>query len=158
MLKTSFSILLLCLMGCKPPEGEATQQIQTPETQTSADTFEPYTDTLMNTADTLSREQAALVLKLINPKFRKPSDISTIKPEKLPEAYLNLLKTHERYADSSEAYGPFFRMLNAELDKHYSKLEQESALPDSARLQIASVMSDLRGKLAKKPELKAESR
>lgn len=158
MLKTSFSLLLFCLMGCKPPKVEATQQIQTPEAQILADTFDSETELQVNASDTLNRRQESMVLKRIHPKFRKLNDISTLKPEELPGAYVNLLKTNKQYADSSLAFLPFFRLLNSELDKHYSLIEQTFVLPDSARLQIASAMSDLRGKLAIKPELSAESK
>lgn len=67
------------------------------------------------------------------------------------ETYTNLLKTFDRYSDSSASTLVLIRYASNLLDARYNLLALENGLTDLERLQIASFMSDMRGRLANRP-------
>ena len=141
------------ILSCSPSSDSGGERHSLAETQAIEQeiTGTLITDSINEVKDTLSAFQERFICSQINPKMRKISDFKRLTNEDMLETYTNLLKTFDRYSDSSASTLVLIRYASNLLDARYNLLALENGLTDLERLQIASFMSDMRGRLANRP-------
>jgi len=153
VIKPSILILFCSILSCSPSSDSGGERHSLADTQAIEQeiTGTLITDSINEVKDTLSAFQERFICSQINPKMRKISDFKRLTNEDMLETYTNLLKTFDRYSDSSASTLVLIRYASNLLDARYNLLALENGLTDLERLQIASFMSDMRGRLANRP-------